>query len=147
MSQERGVLKAVCSSLLEYKGESYDTILMLMNGSGIFETVDRVPEYLQHLKGLLKPGGQLLIDSSDLQYLFDRNPDGSIWVPADRYYGELDFTVHYKDHRHSFPWLYLDPALLERLCKKSGWNFQLLKEGEHFDYLARLSYGQPDNQP
>ena len=147
VSQDRGVHQVVCSSLLDYRADGFDTILMLMNGSGIFETVDRVPYYLDHLKGLLNPGGQLLIDSSDLQYLFDRNPDGSIWVPADRYYGELDFTVHYEGESQSFPWLYLDPALLERLSSASGWNFELLKEGAHFDYLARLSFDQPDIRP
>lgn len=147
VSKERGLKQTVCSALLDYKGERFDTLLMLMNGSGIFETVAKVPVYLEHLKTLLNPGGQILIDSSDLQYLFDRNEDGSIWVPAHRYYGELDFKVHYNGQSQEFPWLYLDPALFERLCKQTGWKFELLKEGEHYDYLARLSFDQPDTQP
>jgi len=148
VSQERGLKEAVQSALLDYSGPTYDTILMLMNGSGIFESVERVTIYLAHLKTLLNHGGQVLIDSSDLQYLFDRNPDGSIWVPMDRYYGELDFTVSYKDFgSETFPWLYLDPSLFKELCERSGWKFELVENGEHFDYLARLSFDQPDNRP
>lgn len=146
VAKARGVLELVEAVLLDYTAEPFDTILLLMNGTGIFETVDRVPTYLEHLKKLLKPGGQVLIDSSDLQYLFDRNPDGSIWVPADRYYGELDFTITYKDYpAQTFPWLYLDPRLFRELCEGSGWTFELLEEGANFDYLARLSYDPPNN--
>lgn len=147
VAKARGVLELVEADLLDYTAEAFDTILLLMNGTGIFETVDRVPTHLEHLKKLLKPSGQVLIDSSDLQYLFDRNPDGSIWVPADRYYGELDFTITYKDYpAQTFPWLYLDPKLFRALCERSGWTFELLEEGANFDYLARLSYDPPNNR-
>ena len=30
--------------------------------------------------------------------MYDQGPDGAIWVPADRYYGELDFKMSYKSN-------------------------------------------------
>ncbi len=111
-----------------------------MNGTGIFETVKKTTKYLQHLKSILKPNGQILIDSSDLQYMYDRNEDGSIWVPQERYYGELEFTMSYKgETTPTFPWLYLDESLFQRLAEAVEFNFEVLERGENFDYLARLS--------
>jgi len=38
-----------------------------MNGTGVFEDLENTPKYLNHLKSLLKPEGQILIDSSDIK--------------------------------------------------------------------------------
>jgi len=136
----RGLHQVSNKALLDYKNERYDTILLLMNGTGIFERVSGVPEYLQHLKTLLNENGQILIDSSDLQYTYPENEDGSIWVPANHYYGELQFTMSYKEEKTGeFPWLYLGESLFEELATSNGFKFEILKRGENFDYLARLT--------
>src|SRR5699024_4627153 len=57
--------------LLDLRNEKFDTILILMNGSGIFENLNKISIYLEHLKTLLSPSGQILIDSSDLIYMYD----------------------------------------------------------------------------
>ena len=140
VAKARGVKNAVKANILDVTEESYETILLLMNGTGIFETVEKTAKYLQHLKSILAPNGQLLIDSSDLQYMYDRNDDGSIWVPMERYYGELKFTMSYKgETTSSFPWLYMDEALFKRLAEANGFTFEVVERGENFDYLARLS--------
>lgn len=51
----------------------YDTILLLMNGTGIFETLENCIKYLLKLKSLLNENGQILIDSSDIIYMFDQD--------------------------------------------------------------------------
>lgn len=136
----RGVSKVKQVSLLDFFDGKFDTILLLMNGTGIFETIDQVSQYLQHLKTLLQPNGQLLIDSSDLQYMYDTSEEGGIWVPANHYYGELEFTMKYKgEESEPFPWLYLDPIRFEELATKNGFNFETIYEGENFDYLAKLT--------
>lgn len=142
----RGVVNIKEVSLLDYSTEKFDTILLLMNGTGIFETIDVIPVYLQHLKSLLQPNGQILIDSSDLQYMYPSAPlgagseEGGIWVPADRYYGELEFTMKYKGEvSESFSWLYLDPMRFKLYAKENGFNFETIYEGENFDYLGRLT--------
>ncbi len=139
--KKRGIQKAQLISLLEYKGETFDTILLLMNGTGIFEDLESIDRYLQHLTSLLNPGGQILVDSSDLQYMYDRNDEGAILVPADRYYGALTFTVHYKGEKEDpFPWLYLDENLFENSARYANFQFDIISRGKNFDYLARLQY-------
>jgi len=140
VAKRRGVDHAVCTDLLAFKGQTFDTILMLMNGTGIFETIEKLPEYMTHLKTLLNPGGQIVIDSSDLQYMSDQGPQGSIWVPADRYYGELEFKMMYKSIEGDyFPWLFIHAPLFESIAQKNGFDFKVVQEGEHFDYLAILT--------
>ena len=124
----------------ELAKQKFDTILLLMNGTGIFGTLAETSKYLQKLKSLLNPNGQILIDSSDIIYMFDKEADGSYLVPADGYYGELTFTISYKGETEvSFPWLYLDYNTLQNAAQSNGLECELIIEGEHFDYLARLT--------
>ncbi|MFY8010318.1 MAG: class I SAM-dependent methyltransferase [Flavobacterium sp.] len=137
--QLRGVKDARVQHLLELENEQFDTILLLMNGTGIFGTLAETSKYLQKLKSLLTPNGQILIDSSDIIYMFDQDEDGAYMVPADGYYGELTFNVSYKGQTEdSFPWLYLDYNTLQNAAHANGLQCELLLEGDHFDYLARL---------
>lgn len=137
--QLRGVKDARIQHLLELENEQFDTILLLMNGTGIFGTLAETSKYLQKLKSLLTPNGQILIDSSDIIYMFDQDEDGAYIVPADGYYGELTFNVSYKGQTEdTFPWLYLDYNTLQNAAHANGLQCELLLEGNHFDYLARL---------
>jgi SAM-dependent methyltransferase len=123
----------------ELKKQKFDTILLLMNGTGIFRTLLETSRYLQKLKSLLNPNGQILIDSSDIIYMFDEEADGSYLVPADGYYGELTFTISYKgETEESFPWLYIDYNTLQNAAHANGLQCELILEGKHFDYLAKL---------
>ncbi len=137
--KNRGLLNVNCQNLLNVD-EKYDTMLMLMNGTGIFQTLDQISKYLQHIKKLLTDNGQMLIDSSDLIYLFDEDEDGSKWVPyAGKYYGELDFTIRYQDDEETLPWLYLDFNTLSNACMANDLYCELIVEGENYDYLARIT--------
>lgn len=139
----RGVAQVTPTSLLDFKGQQFDTVLLLMNGTGIFGSLDKVSVYLTHLKALLAPKGQVLIDSSDLRYMYDTSEEGGIWVPQDRYYGALDFTITYQgETSKSFPWLYLDERIFETAAIASGFSFEVLERGDNFDYLARLSVSE-----
>jgi len=136
----RGVQNAQVQNLLALEEDKFDTILLLMNGTGIFGTLSETSKYLQKLKSLLSPNGQILIDSSDIIYMFDENNDGCFSVPADHYYGELIFTISYKGETDEpFTWLYLDYNTLQNAAYANGFQCELILEGEHFDYLARLT--------
>lgn len=136
----RGLKHARVQHVLAIQNETFDTILLLMNGTGIFRTLKELPTYLQKLQSLLNPNGQILIDSSDLIYMYDENEDGSYSIPAEGYYGELTFTVSYKGQTEEpFPWLYLDYKTLQRAAQAHGFQCELLVEGDHYDFLARLS--------
>ena len=122
------------------QNDKYDTILLLMNGTGIFGKLDQISTYLKKLKSLLKEGGQILIDSSDIIYMFDQDEDGAYEVPATGYYGELTFSIQYKgETEETFDWLYLDYNTLQNACYANGLKCELIIEGKHFDYLARLT--------
>ena len=138
--QLRGLKNAKVQNLLDIEDEKFDTILLLMNGTGIFGTLNETSKYLQKLKSLLNPNGQILIDSSDIIYMFDEDDDGSYLVPANQYYGELTFTISYKNETEiAFPWLYLDYNTLQNVAHANGFDCELVLEGKHFDYLAKLT--------
>jgi SAM-dependent methyltransferase len=140
--QLRGLSDVSRTDILEYKSdEKFDTILLLMNGTGIFGKIENVSKYLQKLKSLLSENGQILIDSSDIIYMFDEDEDGGKWISGDTYYGELEFIISYKGEKEApFPWLYMDYTTLENAAVANGLKCELVLEGEHFDYLARLTY-------
>lgn len=120
--------------------EKFDTVLMLMNGTGIIGCLENMPAFFERMKGLLAPGGCVLIDSSDLRYLFEEE-DGSLMIDlADDYYGQLDYQMQYKDVLgEPFDWLYVDFDTLAFYAEESGFAAELVAEGEHYDYLARLT--------
>lgn len=135
----RGLKNVKVQHLLDFEGEKFDTILVLMNGTGIFGTLAETSAYLQKLKSLLNPNGQILLDSSDIIYMFDQDEDGSYQIPANGYYGELTFTISYKNETEEpFPWLYMDYNTLQNAAHANGLECELVLEGKHFDYLARL---------
>ncbi|MCC1484105.1 class I SAM-dependent methyltransferase [Winogradskyella immobilis] len=140
--KQRGVTNVELKALLD-EIETIDTILVLMNGTGIFQTLENTPNYLKHLKSLLKPNGQILIDSSDIKYMYedDDGPDnyrGWQDMNAD-YYGELDYYLNYKGQKEvPMKWLYLDFNTLKTACNSVGLQCELILEGEHYDYLARI---------
>lgn len=136
----RGIKNVKVANLLDFDSEEkFDTILLLMNGTGIFGTLSETDKYLQKLKSLLQVGGQILIDSSDIIYMFDEDEDGGKWIPGEGYYGELTFTIQYKgETEETFPWLYLDYNTLQNATHGNGLQCELITEGEHFDYLAKL---------
>lgn len=120
--------------------DTFDTVLMLMNGSGIIGSLSNMPAFFQHMKRILRPGGCILMDSSDLRYLFEEE-DGSIVIDlAGDYYGEVDFQMQYKDIKgDTFDWLYIDFQTLSLYAAECGFKAELIKEGKHYDYLAKLS--------
>jgi SAM-dependent methyltransferase len=137
----RGVSNVKIEDILCFETDKkFDTILLLMNGTGIFGKLEHVSKYLQKLKSLMSENGQILIDSSDIIYMFDEDDDGGKWISGDAYYGELEFTISYKGKKEApFPWLYMDYNTLQNAAVANGLKCELVMEGDHFDYLARLS--------
>ena len=138
--KERGVKNAECVNLFnpQLQGK-YDTLLLLMNGTGIAGKLNRLPMLLNRLKELIAEGGQILIDSSDLKYIYE-NEDGSMDIDLNApYYGEVDYQMQYKNIKgEPFDWLYTDPMLLASISKQCGLNCEIVEEGENYDFLARL---------
>ncbi len=139
--QLRGLKDARVQNFMTLDTEKFDTILLLMNGTGICGKLQKLPEFLSKLKSLLNPGGQILIDSSDIIYMFDEDEDGGKWIPTENeYYGEIIFNISYKGQKEEpLDWLYLDYNTLQNAAFANGLKPELIIEGEHYDYLARLT--------
>ena len=138
--KQRGVRVAICCDILQYEGQA-DTILMLMNGIGLCQKLSLLDTYLQKLKTLLTPHGQILLTSTDIIYMFDQDEDVSYLVPVFEdtdYYGELTYTITYKGEKESFPWLFIDYNTLQNAAHHNGLLCELIAEGEAYNYLARL---------
>lgn len=132
----RGVKNSVCQNLLDFNDGTFDTILLMMNGTGIFETIDRMDDYLKKLHQLLNSGGQLLIDGTDILYMFE-NPEG-IELPSDHYYGEVEYYVSYKgEEDEPFKMLYLDYDNLKTAAEEIGFKVEKVIDDQD-SYLARL---------
>lgn len=138
--QKRGIKQALQINLFdEHYLEKFDTILMLMNGSGIIGKLENMSAFFAKMKQLLNSDGCIYMDSSDLRYLFE-DEDGSFLIDlAGDYYGEIDFQMQYKQTKgDAFDWLYIDFQTLSHYANENGFSAELIAEGEHYDYLACL---------
>lgn len=138
--QQRGVKQAYCVNLFDENYlQKFDTILMLMNGSGIIGKLENMRAFFSKMKQHLNPGGCIYMDSSDLRYLFE-DEDGSFLMDlAADYYGEIDYRMQYKQVKGDvFDWLYVDFQTLAYYATENGFKAELIEEGEHYDYLACL---------
>ena len=135
----RGVENAVCEDFLKFSDSKFDTILLLMNGTGIFQSLKKLDQYLQKLKNLISENGQILLDSTDILYMYDQDDDGGVLVPATGYYGELDYYIYYKGESElPMKWLYLDFNTLKNAAIANGFKIQKIKQLDD-SYLAKLT--------
>lgn len=138
--KDRGLVEAEELDFFKIKDQKYDTILLLMNGLGLVEKLNKFESFFNHCKSLLNQGGQILCDSSDLIYLFEEE-DGSFLIDLNAdYYGEVDFYVEYDGQvQEPFPWLFVDFDNLKLYADQNGFKAELVVQGEHYDYLAKLT--------
>ncbi|WP_294215151.1 class I SAM-dependent methyltransferase [uncultured Chryseobacterium sp.] len=135
----RGLQQAVCGNMLQFPEQEFDTIVLLMNGTGIFQSLQVIDIYLKKLYSLLDKNGQILIDSTDIIYMFDADEDGGVYIPAEGYYGELDYIVHYKgESEDPIKWLYLDFNTLKNAAEHNGFKIEKVMQEED-SYLAKLT--------
>ena len=132
--QERGVDDAREGTLFELPtGEIYDTVILLMNGSMIAETLSGLNRLLTSVSTVLEPQGALILDSTDLRDAEDEGQD------EDGYIGELQYQLRVGEHAGDvFPQLFVDPGTLEARARLAGWDMEVIWRGPSGRYLARL---------
>ena len=141
---QRGVKNVLNTDIMRYNPEKkFNTLLMMMNGIGFTGTIAGLDAFLKKAKHLLNPGGQILLDSSDISYMFEDEDEEIIEIynsPDEPYYGEVTYIMEYKNiSGRPFKWLFIDPALLKEKARKYEYDFKLLHRGKNHDYLARLT--------
>ncbi len=131
--KSRGVKKVINSDIFS-KQKEYDTLLLLMNGIGLCGDINGLSNLLLHLKKSLKKDAQVILDSSDISYLYTPND-----FPVGKYYGEVSYQYEYELIKGKwFNWLYIDFRLLKNIAKQHGFFCELLFEDDMDQYLARL---------
>ena len=142
--QRRGVADARCADvfgfMLDSQTETYDTLLLLMNGIGVAGTLDGLDRFLAQAKTLLRPGGQVLLDSSDILYMFE-DEEGGVWLDMNGpYHGEVTYQMRYNGSEGKpFGWLFIGFELLADHAQTAGFGCELVRMDEGGQYLARLS--------
>lgn len=142
--RERGVRNARAINLFDERlCDRFDTIILLMNGTGMIQRLENMPQFFMRMRQLLAPGGKIYMDSSDLIYLYE-NEDGSYDIDLNGdYYGQVDFAMQYKNIKgEPFDWIYIDFDTLCVHAEANGFECRMVMEGEHYDYLAELQLRQ-----
>jgi SAM-dependent methyltransferase len=128
------ITKVVQGDVYLHHDEKYDTLLMLMNGIGISATLEGLDDFLTYVPNLLNSGGQVLVDSSDLIYLFEDEK------PEDHYYGEVQYQMEFEGALSEwFGWLFIDFPRLNEAAEAHGFKCEKLLQGPSHDFLARLT--------
>jgi SAM-dependent methyltransferase len=110
----------------------YDTLLLMMNGIGLSGTLDGLRLFLHKAHLLLRPGGRLVFDSTDVAYLYDGRPP-----KTSPYYGEVRYQYEYRRERSDwFNWLFIDRKTLTDLAATEGWKTEVIFEDKSDQYLA-----------
>ena len=130
----RGVNQAHVADVFSIGGGKnlggFDTVLFLMQSIGIAGSLFGLEQLLDLLRPLVRPGGQLLLDSSPLLRVPGDSSDLSEGI---------DVSFAYEGYRgKSFSWLYLDETMLGEVAIRRGWNMEILGRTSASEYLARL---------
>jgi SAM-dependent methyltransferase len=140
MMRERGVCDVRCGDINDFISEPFDTVLMMMNGLELAGTLAGLERLLERLHGLVRPGGQVIADSTDLRESHGigldraRRKDG-------RYVGEVTNQLEFGGEKGApFPHLYVDPDTLAYYASHSGWDSTVPFEGPFGQYLAQLTH-------
>lgn len=132
--KQSGVRNVLLQDYEVHSGK-YDTILVLMNGLGLAKTLSGVPKFLQKCMSLLRLEGQILIDSSDISYLYEEGvskPEG--------YFGEVQYQYEYNGKKGNwFDWVYVDQESLVSICAELGLKCEILHTEETDQYLAAIT--------
>jgi len=117
--RERGVRKAETADLYAFAGGPFDTIVCLCNGLDKVGRLADLPRFLERMRELLAPGGQLIADSFDLRAGADasRLAEFSRKDASGRYFGEIDLKFEYKGRIGApFSVLQIDYGTLSRIA-------------------------------
>ncbi len=137
--KKRGLTEVVNIDIMEFSSRKFDTILLLMNGFGIAGTEKALPGFLSHLKSLLKEGGSILGESTDIFYIHEIEQGAASIDLSKGYYGEVEFKVRFGSLETKFPWIYPDEYMLEEAAKSVGLGFEVLTRGDRYNFLCSLA--------
>jgi SAM-dependent methyltransferase len=142
--RERGVKDVRMATWMDLEAEPFDTVLMMMNGLGLAETLEGLRRFFRDARRLVRPDGQVLADSTDVRVYMEKKAGrsgSSTKRPDGRYIGELHFQLEYQGQKGPpFSQLYVDPETLSRHAEAEGWGCEIVLDPDQYgNYLARLT--------
>ena len=141
--QERGVRDARVATWMDLEAEPFETVFMMMNGLGLTESLSGLRRFLREARRLVRRGGQVLADSTDVRARLDveAGRTGALERADGRYVGELHFQVEYEGQKgEPFPQLYVDANTLIRYAREEEWGCEIVCDPVEFGHdLARLT--------
>jgi SAM-dependent methyltransferase len=141
--RQRGVRDARVATWMNLEAEPFDTVLMMMNGLGLAETLEGLREFLRQAHRLVRHDGQLLADSTDVRVRMDPEAGrtGALERSDGRYIGDLHFQLEFAGRKAPpFRQLYVDAQTLIRYARDHSWDCEIVcPVDESGHYLARLT--------
>lgn len=139
---QRGVEDCQRVDVFEYQGGPFDTLLLMMHGIGMVQDLPGLDRFLKHAHRLLRPDGQILLDSLDVRTTVD--PVHLAYQEANRksgrYIGDIRMRFEYQGQSGPlFGWLHVDPETLSVHAERGGWTCRILCQQDSGDYLAQLA--------
>ncbi len=132
---DRGLKKVIQQSIWNQPLQGYDTLLFMMNGLGFVGNIEKLHAILKHFHENTEDHVQLIVDSSDVYYLFDNRPR-----PEDHYYGEIKCQYGYGELTSQwFKWLYIDEGYFQLIASETGWDFDIIGRDTDRQFLVRLT--------
>lgn len=114
--------------------DRYDTVLLLMNGLGIAKRIDLLPLLFKQLDAIMNPQGQLLCSSFDICDVNDADCNNR------EFYQEVQYQMRYKNViGEPFDWFSIGVGKLRQITEANGFSMTVVKQGEEYEYLARIT--------
>ncbi len=138
--KSKGVNAKVSSFQTFETTEKFDTILLLMNGIGLAGKLSLLESFLRKCYDLLKEGGEVLCDSTNVQYFYE-DEEGAMWYDLNAdYFGEFKFRMQYQDKLDDwFDWVYVDKETLQDYGGRIGFVTELIYENkDECTFLMKL---------
>jgi len=133
LMKKRGVQNVICDDFFKLQSGRYDTLLLLMNGIGLAGNLEGLRIFFAKARKLLKAGGQLVFDSSDIAYLYHGRPPKN-----GEYYGAIYYQYEYRRRQSDwFQWLFIDPRTLRKIAAEEGWTVEPVYDNGRDHFLVR----------
>lgn len=137
--RNKGLLKVICTDIWTFESKPFDTLLFMMNGIGVVKNLDGLNLFFHYIKKFVTPNGQLILDSTDIKYMFEDHQEFLSKKSRKDYYGVLEYNISYKQFKgNSFCWLFVDFNRLKASANSAGWNVDLIYKSSNNHYLAKL---------
>lgn len=138
--QQLPLHQAIQADIFQWRPrQSFDTILLLMNGIGLSGNLEGLQALLSRLYPMLSRGGSLWLDSTDLRPLLGPALTDPPIDEAGTYYGTITYQLEYADTLGMpFEWLFVDWPTLRAYAEEQGFHTKCPYYGTDFHYLAQL---------